>query len=61
MSKPVLVFDTTTEEATAYTSVTKAARALDRDPSTISRAASGDRDVVSTCDDLIVTYLEFAE
>jgi hypothetical protein len=61
MSTPVMTFNVESNEAKAYSSITACAEALGRDPSTISRAASGDRGVLSTCEDTIVSYLYFED
>jgi hypothetical protein len=61
MSTPVVTFNINDHEVKSYSSITACAKALGRDPSTISRAASGDRGIVSTCDDTIISYLYFED
>ena len=50
---PVLVFNPITKRAVTYKSVTAAAHALHRDPSTVHRAMSGDRGCYSTANKLV--------
>lgn len=52
--QPVIVFNPIKQTAKAYASVASAARALNRDASTVHRALTGDRGCMSVANNLVI-------